>query len=124
MEVLCTRSNREIHLIKEAYKKVYGKTLEKAISGDTSGYFERLLISLCTANRDENPNVDMTTVSHPDEEVYCPRQVSLNLSWDGTKVVSRCLPLVLGISRPKPFVYTSLAETWLLDLLEKGETMK
>lgn len=33
----------------------YGKTLEDAISGDTSGHFRRLLISLCQVSPETLP---------------------------------------------------------------------
>ncbi|XP_033112459.1 annexin A13-like [Anneissia japonica] len=63
IEILCTRSNGDIKAIKEMYKKVYKKELEKDISDDTSGHFKRLLISMCTANRDESDIVDEDKVN-------------------------------------------------------------
>uniref|UniRef100_A0A8C7Y7I9 Annexin n=1 Tax=Oryzias sinensis TaxID=183150 RepID=A0A8C7Y7I9_9TELE len=36
----------------------YGKTLEDAVCGDTSGMFQRVLVSLLTAGRDESDKVD------------------------------------------------------------------
>ncbi|GIX67369.1 hypothetical protein CEXT_740071 [Caerostris extrusa] len=54
IEVLCTRTNQEIWSINEAYTRLYGKSLEDDIKGDTSGHFQRLLVSCCTGARSED----------------------------------------------------------------------
>uniref|UniRef100_A0A8C7CW35 Annexin n=1 Tax=Oncorhynchus kisutch TaxID=8019 RepID=A0A8C7CW35_ONCKI len=46
IEILSSRSNAEIREINMVYKTENKKSLEDAISGDTSGHFRRLLISL------------------------------------------------------------------------------
>lgn len=48
IEIMCTRTNSEIRGIKEAYRRMFHKDLESAISSDTSGHFKRMLISLTT----------------------------------------------------------------------------
>lgn len=58
IEVLCTMSNHEISIIKQAYEAMYGRTLEDDLISDTSGNFKRLMVSLCCANRDESFNVN------------------------------------------------------------------
>ncbi|XP_072752560.1 annexin B9 isoform X1 [Anoplolepis gracilipes] len=58
IEVLCTMSNHEISIIKQAYEGMYGRTLEDDLISDTSGNFKRLMVSLCCANRDESFNVN------------------------------------------------------------------
>lgn len=59
IEILCTLSNHEINTIKNHYQGLYGKDLESEIIGETSGNFKRLLVSLCTANRDESGATDV-----------------------------------------------------------------
>ena len=47
IEILCTRTNQEIREIVRCYQSEFGRDLEKDIRSDTSGHFERLLVSMC-----------------------------------------------------------------------------
>ncbi|OAF66649.1 hypothetical protein A3Q56_05629 [Intoshia linei] len=57
VDILVSRSNKEIVSIKEQFKNRYGTTLESFIRGDFSGYSRNALLSLCTANRSETADV-------------------------------------------------------------------
>ncbi|TEA37340.1 hypothetical protein DBR06_SOUSAS1910029, partial [Sousa chinensis] len=46
IEILASRSNEHIRELNRVYKTEFKKTLEEAIRSDTSGHFQRLLISL------------------------------------------------------------------------------
>ncbi|KAG4076004.1 hypothetical protein HA402_003830 [Bradysia odoriphaga] len=59
IEILCSMTNYEIHTIKNAYERLYGKNLESELMSETSGHFKRLLVALCTANRDESGSTDI-----------------------------------------------------------------
>ncbi|XP_018561965.1 annexin B9 isoform X2 [Anoplophora glabripennis] len=59
IEVLCTMSNNEIRVIRQAYHSIYYRPLEEDLKGDTSGTFKRLMVSLCNANRDESMMTDI-----------------------------------------------------------------
>ncbi|XP_047459479.1 annexin A11a isoform X1 [Mugil cephalus] len=70
IEILSSRSNEEIREINRIYKQEYKKTLESAISGDTSGHFRRLLISLAQGNRDERETVDISLAKQDAQALY------------------------------------------------------
>uniref|UniRef100_A0A8D0H4J7 Annexin n=1 Tax=Sphenodon punctatus TaxID=8508 RepID=A0A8D0H4J7_SPHPU len=70
IEILASRSNAHIQEISRAYKTEFKKTLEEAIRSDTSGHFQRLLISLAQGNRDESSNVDMSRVQSDAQALY------------------------------------------------------
>ncbi|ELK08563.1 Annexin A13 [Pteropus alecto] len=58
IEVLCTRTNKEIIAIKEAYQRLFDRSLQSDIKDDTNGNLKKILVSLLQANRDEGDNVD------------------------------------------------------------------
>lgn len=62
IEILASRSNKEIHEINKLYKSVTKRTLEQDIMSDTSANFKRLLVALCQGGRDESTTVDMARV--------------------------------------------------------------
>uniref|UniRef100_A0A673VBW7 Annexin n=1 Tax=Suricata suricatta TaxID=37032 RepID=A0A673VBW7_SURSU len=70
IEIFASRSNEHIRELSRAYKTEFKKTLEEAIRSDTSGHFQRLLISLSQGNRDESTNVDMSLVQRDAQELY------------------------------------------------------
>uniref|UniRef100_A0A8C3CN78 Annexin n=1 Tax=Cairina moschata TaxID=8855 RepID=A0A8C3CN78_CAIMO len=70
IEILCTRTNQEIRDIVNCYKSEFGRDIEQDIRADTSGHFERLLISMCQGNRDENQNVDYQKAQEDAQRLY------------------------------------------------------
>ena len=59
IEILGTRNNQEIQMIKDEFQRAYGKPLEKWIHSETSGHFRKLLIGLIQCSR------SMNTVPNP-----------------------------------------------------------
>lgn len=53
VEILCTRTNAEIHEIVNNYKLHFRQDLERDIMSDTSGHFKRLLVSCLQGSRNE-----------------------------------------------------------------------
>eukprot|EP00117_Sycon_ciliatum_P027748 scpid84390/ scgid22467/ Annexin A7; Annexin VII; Annexin-7; Synexin len=69
IEIMCSRTNEQIAEIKAAYKKKFKNELEKDIKGDTSGDYERLLVSLCQGGREEKP-VDPALAAAEAQKLY------------------------------------------------------
>ncbi|TSR04278.1 Annexin A1 [Bagarius yarrelli] len=57
VEILGSRTNKEIEDLKDAYKKEYKKDLENDIKSDTSGDLRNGLLALCKAARSEDKTV-------------------------------------------------------------------
>eukprot|EP00121_Abeoforma_whisleri_P016324 Awhi_evm1s14984 len=70
IEILASRTNKEIHAITKEYTRKYGRGMEKDIKGDTSGHFEKLLIALCKGQRDESFNVVKSAVEQDARALY------------------------------------------------------
>ena len=54
IEILGTRNNQEIQMIKDEFQRAYGKPLEKWITSETSGHFRKLLIAILQCSRSMN----------------------------------------------------------------------
>ncbi|XP_010609543.1 annexin A13 [Fukomys damarensis] len=70
IEVLCTRTNKEIKAIKEAYQRLFDRNLESDVKGDTSGNLRKILVSLLQADRDEGSEVDKELASRDAKDLY------------------------------------------------------
>ncbi|KAM7396739.1 hypothetical protein PAMP_019756 [Pampus punctatissimus] len=57
IEILCSRSTAELVEIKQVYKELFKKELEKDVAGDTSGNFAKLLLALVQAKRAEPSSI-------------------------------------------------------------------
>ncbi|XP_076063062.1 annexin-B12-like isoform X2 [Oratosquilla oratoria] len=69
VEILCTADNATIHHIKNEYFKLYNKKIEDDIRGDTSGDFQRLLISMIAGAREEH-NCDPSLAPSLAQQLY------------------------------------------------------
>jgi len=70
VDVLCTATNQEICQINASYTKLYHTTIERDLQGDTSGSFGRLLISMTTGGRNENPVADAAIAEQDAKTLY------------------------------------------------------
>lgn len=70
IEILISRSNKELEAIKTFYKQEYKKDLEKDIASDTSGAFQKALLALCKAQRKEDTRVDEDAADNDARALY------------------------------------------------------
>eukprot|EP00051_Salpingoeca_urceolata_P030837 m.9728 g.9728 ORF g.9728 m.9728 type:complete len:928 (-) comp3586_c0_seq2:255-3038(-) len=59
METLCPRTNEEMVLMKQEYQTMFGRDMVGDIKSDTSGSYQKLLMSLAASDRDESNHVDL-----------------------------------------------------------------
>ncbi|XP_015281357.1 PREDICTED: annexin A6 isoform X1 [Gekko japonicus] len=100
IEILATRNNQEIQAINAAYKEVYHKSLEDALSSDTSGHFKRILISLALGNRDEG-GVDLAKAREDAKVVAETLKLADVSSDDSTSLETRFLSILCTQSYPQ-----------------------
>lgn len=70
IEILASRSNKQIHELTEAYKEVYESDLEADVVGDTSGHFKKMLVVLLQGTREEDDVVSDDLVAQDAKELY------------------------------------------------------
>jgi len=70
IEMLCTKSNSELQAIKEQYKALFTRDLEKALDGDLSANFKRYMVMVIQGTRDESNTVDQSKVSEDVKNLY------------------------------------------------------
>ena len=56
IEILSTRNNQYISLIKQKYQEIFGKSLESELSSELSGDLKKVMLTLSSGTRSENLN--------------------------------------------------------------------
>ncbi|MCI4392472.1 hypothetical protein PGIGA_G00146280 [Pangasianodon gigas] len=70
IEILASRTNKEIRDLKMAYKEEFKKELEADIKSDTSGHFCEGLLALCKATRSEDRTVQADLADKDARDLY------------------------------------------------------
>lgn len=98
IEIFVTRSNEQLKLINKAYKQKYKESLEKALVGDTSGDFKRLMVSLNNGARDESSDVDDGLARKDAAELYeaGEKKMGTDESTFNRIIVSRSFPQLVA----------------------------
>ncbi|KAM3867374.1 annexin A5a [Diretmus argenteus] len=68
IEILASRTPEQIKNINKIYKKEFSSKLEKDVCGDTSGHYQKLLVILLQASRDEG--VDEEKIEKDAKDLY------------------------------------------------------
>ena len=101
IEIIGTRPGWMLKKIKIAYKKLYDKDLEEDVKDDTSGDFQKLLITLLQCNRSENTEIDTEKCIKICDELYNAVEKKLGTNEQiFNKYIGNCSPLeLMTISR-------------------------
>ncbi|KAF6305736.1 annexin A5 [Rhinolophus ferrumequinum] len=69
-EIIASRTPEELTAIKQVYEEEYGSILEDDVVGDTSGYYQRMLVVLLQANRDPDTAIDEARVEQDAQALF------------------------------------------------------
>ncbi|XP_078531902.1 annexin A1-like [Lissotriton helveticus] len=70
IEIMVTRTNKEMREICKVYKEVYKKDLSKDIAADTSGDFQKVLLALAKGERNESAPVSEEAADNDARALY------------------------------------------------------
>uniref|UniRef100_A0AC35TTD8 Annexin n=1 Tax=Rhabditophanes sp. KR3021 TaxID=114890 RepID=A0AC35TTD8_9BILA len=70
IECMVTRTRAQIAELKMVYKNLYKTELERDLIGDTSSWFQRILVALCAGNRDESGFTDPLKANQDARNLY------------------------------------------------------
>uniref|UniRef100_A0A034VX87 Annexin n=1 Tax=Bactrocera dorsalis TaxID=27457 RepID=A0A034VX87_BACDO len=77
VEILCTKTNEEMHEIVAAYEAIYDRPLAEQMCSETSGFFRRLLTLIVTGVRDPAGTVDAIKAHEDAEALYAAGEAKL-----------------------------------------------
>lgn len=70
IEILASRTNEQVHAMREAYQDAYGRDLEEDVIGDTSGHFKKMLVVLLQGTREPDDVVSEDLVEEDAQDLY------------------------------------------------------
>ena len=96
IEIIGTRPGWMLKKIKTAYKNLYSQDLEDDVKGDTSGNFQKLLITLLQCNRSENNEIDLEKCINICDDLYNAGEKKLGTDeFIFNKYIGNCSPAEL-----------------------------
>ena len=96
IEIIGTRPGWMLKKVKEEYKKKYKTELENDVINDTSGHYQKLLVTLLQCNRSENKNPDIEQCKKIADELYDAGEQKLGTDEQTfNKYIGNCSPAEL-----------------------------
>lgn len=95
IEIIGTRPNWLLKKVKEIYKKKYNVELEKDVIDDTSGDFQKLLVSLLQCSRSENKEPDIEKCKEMARDLFKGNKEKNEIGLDKDKAIK-----YFGLSSP------------------------
>jgi hypothetical protein len=96
IEIIASRPGWMLKKIKDAYKRLYEKDLEEDVKKDTSGNFQKLLITLIQCNRSQNTDADVQKCIQICDELYNAGEKKLGTDeYIFNKYIGNCSPVEL-----------------------------
>ncbi|KAK2145647.1 hypothetical protein LSH36_667g01067 [Paralvinella palmiformis] len=86
IDIMMPRTNREVKILKDTYKQVYGRDLDKDIHSETSGQFREVMLAQAQGNRDTTEDV-MVAIRDAEELTLAAREKK----WDSDSVLYRIM---------------------------------
>eukprot|EP00918_Siedleckia_nematoides_P062849 GHVU01136905.1.p1 GENE.GHVU01136905.1~~GHVU01136905.1.p1 ORF type:complete len:320 (+),score=57.14 GHVU01136905.1:151-1110(+) len=70
IEIMCSRDNLEIEVIKAVYEEEFSRNLEADLVDETSGHFKRVLVAQCNAGRDLSIDIDLDKAREDAQNIF------------------------------------------------------
>ncbi|XP_057285779.1 annexin A13 isoform X2 [Pezoporus wallicus] len=110
IEILCTRSNKEIVNVKEAYKRLFDRDLESDVKSDTSGSLRKILITVLEANRDETQEVNEELAVQDATDLYkvCGKDIEESIKSETSGDLEKAYLTLVSCAKDCPGYFATL----------------
>lgn len=119
-ELIITRPYSQLEKIAKRYPELHEETLEKAIVGDTSDEYQKILIAMISGERSENPYPNTNNMKGIVYEIRGSKEENFNVD-KCVKYFAKCsFGEICTISR----IYEKMYQTSLFDDIQEGKFCK
>ncbi|GAB0181616.1 annexin A13 [Grus japonensis] len=110
IEILCTRNNKEIVNIKEAYKRLFDKDLESDVKSDTSGSLQKILVTVLEATRDETQQVNAELAEQDATDLYkvCGKDIEESIKSETSGDLEKAYLTLVSCAKDCPGYFATL----------------